>query len=76
MKAAVYYENGPPDVLKYEDVPDPQCHPKGNTAPMKHPQARVLPEIVTQPGTAPGLFQRLSGRQPSPQPPLEFSHSS
>ena len=29
MKAAVYYENGPPDVLRYEDVPDPQCHPKG-----------------------------------------------
>jgi NADPH:quinone reductase len=29
MKAAVYYENGPPEVLKYEDVPDPECHPKG-----------------------------------------------
>jgi len=29
MKAAVYYENGDPDVLKYEDVPDPTCHPKG-----------------------------------------------
>jgi NADPH2:quinone reductase len=29
MKAAVYYENGGPDVLKYEEVPDPQCHPKG-----------------------------------------------
>ena len=29
MKAAVYYENGGPDVLKYEDVPDPQCHAKG-----------------------------------------------
>ncbi len=29
MKAAVYYENGDPDVLKYEDVADPQCHPKG-----------------------------------------------
>jgi NADPH:quinone reductase len=29
MKAAVYYENGAPDVLRYEDVPDPQCHPKG-----------------------------------------------
>jgi NADPH2:quinone reductase len=29
MKAAVYYENGPPSVLKYEDVPDPVCHPKG-----------------------------------------------
>ncbi len=29
MKAAVYYENGGPEVLKYEDVPDPTCHPKG-----------------------------------------------
>jgi NADPH2:quinone reductase len=25
MKAAVIYENGPPEVLKYEDVPDPEC---------------------------------------------------
>ena len=29
MKAAVYYENGDPSVLNYEDVPDPECHPKG-----------------------------------------------
>ncbi|MDR3506437.1 MAG: zinc-binding alcohol dehydrogenase family protein [Caulobacteraceae bacterium] len=29
MKAAVYYETGSPDVLKYEDVADPVCHPKG-----------------------------------------------
>ncbi len=29
MKAAVYYETGGPEVLKYEDVPDPICHPKG-----------------------------------------------
>ena len=29
MKAAVYYENGGPEVLKYEDAPDPQLHPKG-----------------------------------------------
>ncbi|MFZ1889400.1 MAG: zinc-binding alcohol dehydrogenase family protein [Candidatus Binataceae bacterium] len=29
MKAAVYYQNGTPEVLKYEDVPDPICHPKG-----------------------------------------------
>jgi NADPH2:quinone reductase len=29
MKAAVYYENGPPSVLKYEDVPDPQLFPGG-----------------------------------------------
>lgn len=29
MKAAVYYETGSPDVLRYEDVPDPVCHPQG-----------------------------------------------
>jgi NADPH2:quinone reductase len=27
MKAAVYYETGAPDVLRYEDVPDPECGP-------------------------------------------------
>ena len=29
MKAAVYYQTGNPDVLKYEDVPDPPLHPRG-----------------------------------------------
>jgi NADPH2:quinone reductase len=29
MKAAVYYETGAPDVLRYEEVSDPVCHPKG-----------------------------------------------
>jgi NADPH2:quinone reductase len=29
MKAAVYYENGGPDVFKYEDVPDPKLRPGG-----------------------------------------------
>ncbi len=29
MKAAVFYETGSPDVLRYEDVPDPQCRPRG-----------------------------------------------
>jgi NADPH2:quinone reductase len=29
LKAAVYYETGPPSVLRYEDVPDPACHPRG-----------------------------------------------
>jgi NADPH2:quinone reductase len=29
MKAAVYYENGPPSVLRYENVPDPVCQADG-----------------------------------------------
>jgi NADPH2:quinone reductase len=29
VKAAVYYENGGPEVLRYEDVPDPVCAPDG-----------------------------------------------
>lgn len=29
MKAAVYYENGDPSVLRYEELPDPPVHPKG-----------------------------------------------
>ena len=29
MNAAVYYENGGPEVLRYEDVPDPACPPNG-----------------------------------------------
>jgi NADPH:quinone reductase len=27
MKAAVYSETGPPEVFRYEDVPDPECGP-------------------------------------------------
>ncbi len=29
MKAAVYYETGGPEVFRYEDLPDPACHPRG-----------------------------------------------
>ena len=29
MKAAVYDHTGGPDVLRYADVPDPVCHPRG-----------------------------------------------
>ena len=29
MKAAVYYKNGGPEVLTYEDAPDPACHRAG-----------------------------------------------
>ena len=30
MKAAVYYQTGSPDVLRYEDVPDPVCDANNN----------------------------------------------
>src|SRR5438132_1363285 len=29
MKAAVYYQTGPPDVFRYEEVPDPPAFPGG-----------------------------------------------
>ncbi|MCU1689877.1 MAG: NADP-dependent oxidoreductase, partial [Jatrophihabitantaceae bacterium] len=29
MKAAVYYANGGPEVLQYEDVPEPRLHADG-----------------------------------------------
>src|SRR5712692_5033038 len=29
MKAAVYYQTGPPDVFRYEEVPDPAAYPGG-----------------------------------------------
>jgi NADPH2:quinone reductase len=29
MKAAVYYENGGPEVLRYDEVPEPPCPPDG-----------------------------------------------
>ncbi len=29
MRAAVYYETGGPEVFRYEETPDPICHPNG-----------------------------------------------
>lgn len=29
MKAAVYYETGPPSVFRYEELPEPPCHQDG-----------------------------------------------
>jgi hypothetical protein len=41
MKAAVIYGNGGPDVLRYEDVPDPEC-PKGCVVIDDHPQHGIV----------------------------------
>jgi NADPH2:quinone reductase len=29
MRAAVVHEPGPPEALRYEELPDPECHPRG-----------------------------------------------
>ena len=29
MRAAVYYQTGGPEVFRYEELPDPTCHPRG-----------------------------------------------
>jgi len=59
VKAAVYYETGAPDVLKYEDVADPQCGPGmvlidveaisiegGDTLNRLHGEMATVPHIV------------------------------
>lgn len=62
---------------KREDAdPYAQSNPQGNTAPVEHPQARMLPEIVTQPSKSARLFEGLCSRQPTPKPLLEFNHIS
>jgi len=35
VKAAVYYETGSPDVFKYEEMPEPVCHPSGAVIDVK-----------------------------------------
>jgi NADPH2:quinone reductase len=56
MKAAVYYENGDASVLRYENVPDPVCHPKGIVIRVEAVSVeggdilnRARGELVTQP---------------------------
>ncbi len=59
MKAAVIYEAGPPEALRYEDVPDPVCQPDGvvidvqaisieggDTLHRAHDQLQRVPHIV------------------------------
>jgi NADPH:quinone reductase-like Zn-dependent oxidoreductase len=62
MKAAVIYENGGPDVLRYEDVPDPEC-PDGHVVvdveaisieggDLLHRAGAELPSVRTSSGTS------------------------
>ena len=61
MKAAVYHENGPPSVLRYEDVPDPKCHPKGVVIRV----AAVSIEGVTRVRASPVMERDATRRAPS-----------
>ncbi|MDO8615809.1 MAG: zinc-binding alcohol dehydrogenase family protein [Dehalococcoidia bacterium] len=54
MKAAVYYETGAPDVFRYEDVPDPVCHPGG-----------VLVEVQAISIEGGDVLNRAGGEMPS-----------
>jgi len=56
MKAAVYYENGPPSVLRYEDVPDPVPGPG---------QILVAAEFITLEG-GDAIARRLSAPRNPP----------
>lgn len=54
MKAAVYYETGAPDVLRYEDVPDPEVFPGG-----------VLVEVAAISIEGGDALNRLGGEMPA-----------
>src|SRR3954467_393449 len=54
MKAAVIYENGGPDVLLYEDVPDPQC-----------PDGHVVVDVEAISIEGGDLLHRAGGELPS-----------
>jgi len=64
MKAAVYYETGPPDVLRYEDVPDPVCGPRRRTTQrLRSTVARRAREgtvrsVAREEGVSEGLVER------------------
>jgi NADPH2:quinone reductase len=54
MKAAVYYETGPPEVFRYEEVPDPTCAPN-----------RVLIEIKAISIEGGDVLHRAGGEMPT-----------
>ena len=51
MRAAVYYETGPPEVFRYEDVPDPDLayvRERGQRRPAFDHERELLP-VLAQP---------------------------
>jgi NADPH2:quinone reductase len=54
MRAAVIYENGGPDVLRYEDVPDPEC-----------PEGYVVVDVEAISVEGGDLLHRAGGELPS-----------
>jgi NADPH2:quinone reductase len=63
MKAAVIYENGDPDVFRYEDVPDPEC-PDGcvvvDTEAISIEGGDLLARAAGQPPAVPHIVGYLS----------------
>src|ERR1700729_965697 len=60
MKAAVIYENGPPDVLRYEDVPDPAC-PDGCVLIDVEAISIEGGDVLARAGSAPPLVPHVVG---------------
>lgn len=60
MKAAVYYSTGPPDVFRYEDVPDPHAEPGAALMLVAFRQIE-LRKITGHQHVAPGRIRPKSG---------------
>ena len=69
MKAAVIYENGDPGVLRYEDVPDPECTPGCvvvDTEAISFEGGDLLARAVVPPPAVPHIVGYLSAGSHAP----------
>src|SRR3954451_5420651 len=64
MKAAVIYENGGPDVLRYEDVPDPEC-PEGFVLVDVEAISIEGGDVLARAGSAPPSAPHVVGSLPA-----------